>query len=237
MRPRLGALIAVCLGCAEDSAPPLTQVIVLVGGEPLIDALDVRVYDAAGRTASSSRRIDLRRRVPHQLPTSFTVVPASPAGALRFRLVVQGVERAADGSLRERARRELLVSFAPGKTTLLPVLLSAECAGQDCDCPDDAACDRSCDPAASRCNPVPDFSELPEVVAGEEREALAEGFPTCAPGSFPAAHGGCVDIDECAFQIDACSVEPRSCVNLARPASVCWPGSRAMVTGNLRRPP
>ena len=214
----LFSLFAMGAGCTESPSAP-TQVVVLVGGDSRIRRLDVRIYDAVGEEVSSALTIDLTRRDPARLPTSFSVVPPASRAADRFRMIVQGVEETAEHVTRERARREVIVAFSSGATTLLPIVLSAACSEERCGCSGDGPCARTCvpDPSAAAnatCTSVPIYESLPPVLPGAELDALRAGIDGCSRGTVPAASGDCEDLDECAFYVDDCQVEPRACVNL-----------------------
>lgn len=225
-------MLAVCAGCSE-SPSALTQVIVLVGGDSSVRSLDVRIYDVEGDEVSSTLHIDLTRRDPARLPTSFSVVPPATNAAGRFRMIVQGLDENAEEITRERARREVIVAFTSGQTTLLPLVLSTSCADERCGCVEDGPCAQTCTPdlavpGGAVCTPVPVYSDLPSVIPGSEIDALRSGIDDCPRGTVPAVDGNCEDLDECAFYIDDCQVEPRACVNLApsaeRYACACPPG-------------
>lgn len=232
MRSLWAGLLGLYAGCTEAS-PALTQVIVLVGGDSDVRSLDVRVYDAKGTAMSDSLQIDLDRRDPSRLPTSFTVVPAASNASDRFRIVVQGFDEDAAGIRHERALREAVVAFTPGETTLLPLVLSAACADERCGCVAGEPCAKTCTPSldaqsGAGCQPVPTYEQLSIVNAGGELDALRAGIDGCPRGTVPAFDGACEDLDECAFYIDECQVKPRACVNLPpaheRYACACPPG-------------
>lgn len=218
MRRFLGtSLFALIAGCHEPEAS-LTQVIVLVGGDPEIRALDVRVLDVEGATTSSARSFDLALRASGRLPTSFTIVPDSGNRAGKFRLVIEGRASDESGNVRELSRTEVVAAFSPGLTTVLPIVLSPSCAGERCGCKNGERCPRVCrvDPVnltLTSCVPLPVYDELPTLRPGVELDVIARGLGQCEPGAFPNPQGRCEDVDECAFFVDTCSVTPRSCVN------------------------
>jgi len=214
MKLFLWTALLACIAC-QGSPAAATQVVVLVGGDIAATALDATVYDVSGRARSSARRIDLKQRAPHRIPTSFTLVPAAQDPALHFRLVVQGISEDAGGAQLELARREVIAGFMPGHTTLLPIVLAEACAGEHCGCSNREACEDTCLTVLGDtvCQPVPTYPTLPDVVPGMELEQIQEGLPPCTPGDMPTAEGGCEDLDECAFFLDTCNTDPRACVN------------------------
>lgn len=239
MKRLLAALLGLCASsCAETRSEPATQVVVVVGGESALALLDVRVYDAEGKTLSSKRSIDLRTRAPGGVPTSFSIIPPEGEREGTFRLVVQGFTRSASGQKEARARRELTAAFSPDKTSLLPLILSGACALETCGCTEDRPCAQSCDPMLGQCAPLADYGALAEIEPGRELEQLRDGVGGCARGTFPQADGSCRDLDECAFVLDECSREPPACLNLAPEAGrykcVCPAGYRG--TGEADNP-
>lgn len=229
---RSAAFGAVLAGCSEAAVEP-TQVIVLVGGDSAIDFLDVRVYDESGSVISSSRSIDLTRRVPARLPTSFTIVPAEGRVGGRFRMRIQGFTTDPLRGTFAQASYEVIAAFSPERSVMLPVVLSAACAEERCGCSEELPCDQTCSPASSaasgaHCTALPVYADLPSVLPGEEFKALKRGLGDCARGTLPGQDGACEDLDECAFYIDECQVTPRACVNRApderRYDCVCPPG-------------
>lgn len=215
MRRGLACVLGVLgLACAESTE--LTQVVVLVGGDPAIRVLDVRVLDEATGRASSVRTIDLAQRAVKRLPTSFTVAPPKSGAADRFRLSIEGISRSENGDRVPLARTEVVATFTRGESTLLPIVLSAACASEHCDCDGSSACDRVCRVEANepaRCVATPVYERLPTLTPGQELDVLTRGLGACDRGSLPGPTGACEDVDECAFGVDSCSVSPPACVN------------------------
>ncbi len=70
------------------------------------------------------------------------------------------------------------------------------------------------DETTGTCAAIPVYADLTRIVPGEELDSLARGLGPCPRGTLPDADGRCVDLDECAFFLDACQVSPRACRNL-----------------------
>lgn len=214
----LYACLFGALSCGEELRPA-TQIVVLVGGDPSLDSLNVLVQSEKGRNISDERVIELGTE---GLPTSFTIVPAeSPAELVR--IVVLGRK----GNAKAEVTRTVKARFTEGKTTLLPIVLSAQCAGRcqvlgtasgeseafmECD-PEDG-CEQTCVPSGggAACVSVDEHAPLAEIEPGDELSELAAGLGECKAGEMPNYKGACLDLDECAFGLHEC-VEPSVCKN------------------------
>lgn len=212
-------LLVPTLLCCEGTPGPVTQVVVVVGGDPRVSALEVRVRSETALVFAEDRTFALQAREPdgRRLPTSFTIVPNDRDPAPRFRVEVIGLRK--DGkNLVPFVRRIVNGLFTDGKTTLLPMVLDAACADERCGCSwDDATCDQSCEPPGfehgARCASIPKYVRLAEVEPGKELETLDSGGSECEPGEALGPEGTCLDFDECAFGMDDCDHEPFACVN------------------------
>lgn len=212
------AMIGSCTGPLE----PASQVVVVVGGDPRINELEVSVLSENGRDLEDTRTIRLKERedTGRALPTSFTLAPADPdhPDAHRFRLVVTGRWKLAGGAI-PLVRKIVIAGFSADKTTVLPLVLSTECVDELCGCSgwQADACPETCEPPsithAAGCGPVPDHTRLAEIDPGAELSALAAGIGNCSPGEVLDASGQCADLDECAFGLDDCNTTPPACVN------------------------
>lgn len=217
-RVALGFVLASCVGCGAETEPA-TQVIVLVGGDPRIDALQIRVRSESALQFVEDRQITLPRidSEGRRLPTSFTIVPNARDPADRFRIDIVGFETRESVGI-PFVRRIAIGTFSSGRTTLLPIALTTVCANEKCGCEwADAACSQTCEPPSlaesTRCVAVPIYPKLAEVEPGEEREALARGVGGCKRGERLDAKGQCADLDECTFGLDNCDHAPLACEN------------------------
>lgn len=215
-----GALFFASVAGCTGNPEPATQVVVLVGGDPRIEDVRVAVLNENGRNVAEDRLIGLAQQDSgRRLPTSFTIVPDDfdDPDAHRFRLAVTG-RWTQSGEKVPLVRRIVVGGFSPGKTTLLPLVLSGECADQVCGCGwTDDTCSETCEPRsvahAPGCVPVPNYAQLTEIEPGEELEKVASGFGRCGAGQLLSPSGICADLDECAFGLDDCAVTPPACVN------------------------
>lgn len=241
---RIARLLLVASLCACDPGiEPATQVIVVVGGDPRIEALEIRVRSENALQFVEDRSLTLEMRGENadgrRLPTSFTLVPSPRDPAPRFRLEVVGLKGFAGGRV-PFVRSIVTGPFAPGQTTLLPMALVSACADEGCGCDwEERTCSQTCEPPApgvvARCAAIPSYAKLVEVEPGLELEALQQGLGGCSTQERPGPSGECVDLDECAFGLDDCDRDPQACVNEVSGkygfACHCPPGTRGEGVG------
>ncbi len=221
MRTWLPLTCLLCAACGSSTPEAISQVVVLVAGDPQIDELVVSVLSENGRNLAETSTISLPRPSDEKprLPTSFTLIPADPESpeAHRFRLAITG-RRVIAGQHIPLVRRIVVAGFSRHETTLLPVVLSRDCWNETCGCDwTHDACSENCVPETiarnAGCQPVADYSKLAAIEPGEELDALARGAGGCSRGEVLDPSGQCTDLDECAFFLDDCDTSPRACIN------------------------
>lgn len=237
---RRGALLALACSlftCAEENERPITQVIVVVAGDPRIESLSISLQSENGRNVSDAQRMVLAKRQDGaHLPTSFTLVPPvdNMGETTRFRLVVTGEQPTSSGTV-PLVRNIAVAPFSPGKTTLLSMVLSRSCALETCGCSfmQDTCADTCLPPGINTlagCRAVPVYARLAEVEPGQELTQLQQGAGGCAPGEELSATAICTDLDECEYGFHECDREPFACVNevsgAARYRCQCPTGTR-----------
>jgi hypothetical protein len=163
--------IAACVlgGCAQAHVQPATEVLVVVSSDleigTQLNRLHVQVKNKAGDSASTSDERNLalvpqaskeaKATGPYKLPLSFSVVPPKNGDDSRFRIVVTGLL-----GDQEVVEQQEIVTFQPGKTTLLPVFLSVNCFERLCRDEQSTGKDFVCEALKGLCDAVPISANL-----------------------------------------------------------------------------
>jgi hypothetical protein len=165
-------LALVFAGCAQTHVQPATEVLVVVNSDleigTQLNRLHVQVKNKAGDSTSISDERNLalvpqaskeaKATGPYKLPLSFSVVPPKNGNDSRFRIIVTGLL-----GDQEVVEQQVIVTFQPGKTTLLPVFLSVNCFERLCREEQHAGQDVVCAALKGQCDMVPTAMKLATV--------------------------------------------------------------------------